>query len=283
MRPTHTAWMKCSLAAALLAPGFANAALVHRYDFETDGLALDSVGTADGGLYGSATISGGALNTTNVLGQLNGGVPRNGVGLPTATVAGITGAFTIEAWTNYSFGGSSFTTAFSFSDGTTSNYVLGTPARGGSPYPSSIAVIGGGVAGGEQLARGQFFDNGAHHWVVTYDGTNLTYYQDGSTDLAGFNTTNSFSATISAPGLDLSSLTQIGIAGGAPWPDNSATGQTLDFRIYDSAVSPAQVAQLNALGANASNAQIAAVVPEPSVALLAGLTALGMMRRRRLG
>ncbi|GAA5483054.1 LamG-like jellyroll fold domain-containing protein [Haloferula sargassicola] len=258
------------------------AALVHRYDFETDGLATDIVGTADGTLYGSATITGGSLNTTNVLGQLDGsGLPQNGVGLPASTVAGMNGAFTIELWTNYSFGGSSFTTAFSFSDGTTSNYVLGTPARGGSPYPSSIAVIGGGTSGGEQLARGQYFDNGSHHWVITYDGTDLTYYQDASTDLAGFNTTNSFSATISVPGLDLSSLTQIGLAGGAPWGDNSATGSMLDFRLYDHAVTAAQVAQLNALGANASNAQISAVVPEPAATLLGSLGALGLLRRRR--
>ncbi|MBB5353289.1 hypothetical protein HNR46_003544 [Haloferula luteola] len=282
MNPTRLTGKKAAALACLLAPSLSHAALVHRYDFATDGQALDTVGTADGTIYGSATVSGGVLTTTNVLGQLSGGLPQNGVGLPASTVSGITGAFTIEMWTNYSYGGSSYTTAFSFSDGTTSNYLLGTPARGGSPYPSSIAVIGGGVAGGEQLALGQYFDNGPHHWVITYDGTNLTYYQDTSTDLAGYNTSHSYSATIAAPGLDLSTLTQIGIAGGAPYGDNSATGTTLDFRIYDVAVTPSQVVALNALGADASNAAInAIVVPEPASASLALVAAGGLLLRRR--
>ena len=157
-----------------LSPAYAD--LVHRYDFATD--ASDSVGAADGTLEGTASISGGVLTTTNVLGQWTAGAPANGVLVPASAVSGITGPFTVEMWADISFGGG-YTTAFSFSDTTTSNYVLATPARGNSPYASSISVVGGGGPTTEQFATGQYIDNGYHHMLVTFDGTNLTYYQDG--------------------------------------------------------------------------------------------------------
>lgn len=258
-----------------------NADLLHRYDFAAD--ASDSVGAADGTIYGSASITGGGLYSggSGILGQLDAGVPRNGVGLPASTASGITGAFTIECWLQTPFGGG-FTTGFSFSDGTTANYVLGTPARGNSPYASSVAVIGGGTGLAEQLAQGRWFDTGdLLQMLVTYDGTTLTYYQNASTDFDGFNTANGLSASIVVPGLDLSSLTQIGINGGSPWPDNSMAGSVYDFRIFDNAVSANQVAALYALGSDATNADIMAVIPEPATLALLGLGALAMLKKRK--
>lgn len=260
----------------------ANAQLAHRYNFDVD--ASDSVGTADGTIYGSASIAGGGLYSggSGILGQLSGGVPQNGVGLPASAVSGLSGAFTIECWLKTPFGGG-YTTAFSFSDGTTSQYVLGTPARGNAPYASSIAVIGGGGSTSELQASGRWFDTDELlQMLVTFDGTTLTYYQNNDTDYAGFNTANGLSASINNPGLDLSSLTQIGVNGGAPWPDNSMAGTVYDFRIYGQAVSPTQVSALFNLGPDASNSAIAAViVPEPSTLVLGGLGALGMLMIRR--
>lgn len=258
-----------------------NAELLHRYDFEID--AGDSIGAADGTVYGSASVTGGGLYSggDRINGSLSGGVPQNGAALPALAVDGITGAFTIECWLKAPFGGG-YTTAFSFSDGTTSNYVLGTPARGNWPYASSIAVIGGGTGLPEQLATGRYFDTDELlQMLVTYDGTTLTYYQNTSTDYAGFNSANSLSASINVPGLNLSTLTQIGINGGAPWPDNSMNGSVYDFRIYDNAVSAGQVAALYALGSNAANEDIIAVIPEPATLALLGLGALVSLRKRK--
>jgi len=257
-----------------------SADILHRYDFETN--ADDSVGTANGAVYGSASITGGGLASGGdyILGQLSGGVPLNGAGLPASAVDGITGAFTIECWLQTGFAGG-YTTAFSFSDGTTSNYVLGTPARGNAPYASTVSAIGGGGPVGELQASGRWFDNGELlQMLATYDGTTLTYYQNASTDIDGYNTANALSASIEVPGLNLSSLTQIGVNGGAPWPDNSMGGSVFDFRIYNNALSANQVYLLNCAGPDATNECIAAIVPEPATLILLGLGSLVIRRKK---
>src|SRR5579863_5774411 len=83
----------------------AQAQLLHRYNFQTAGSANDIVGTADGTIYGSATVSGGALTTTGSAGGLSGGVPQNSVGLPASAVAGLTNAFSLEIWYTASYNG----------------------------------------------------------------------------------------------------------------------------------------------------------------------------------
>ncbi len=125
----------CRVFGTLQTPPAPSGGLLHRYDFT--GNANDSVGTANGTLEGSATISGGALNTTAVAGSLSGGVPQNGVLLPAGAVAGITGPFTIESWFKANSAGG-YCTLFSFSGNNTASYVLATPARGNSPYATTI-------------------------------------------------------------------------------------------------------------------------------------------------
>ncbi len=229
----------------------AKAQLLHRYDFETTGGANDTVGTANGTIYGSATVGGGALNTTGTAGGLSGGVPQNSAGLPASAVVGITNAFSLEAWFACSYNGG-YCTLFSFSDGTTSNYVLATPARGTSPYQSDVAVKGGGGNATEQLANQIYCDTGLmHDMIVTYDGTNVACYLDGT--LATYSgLQNSFTDT----GLNLSTLTRIGVAGGSPFADNTINGKVYDFRIYGQALTLNQEAAIYALGTNASNASI---------------------------
>ena len=230
----------------------ADAQLLHRYDFETAGSANDTVGTAHGTRYGTATISGGALNTTGDTGGLSGGVPQNCVKLPATAVAGINNAFSIEVWYLANYNGGNCT-LFSFSANNANNYVLATPAFGTLPYQSRVAVKGGGGSSSEQSANQIYCDAATlRNMIVTYDGTNVTYYLDGNlSTYAGL--PNSFTDV----GLVLSNLTYIGIAGGAPYGDNTINGKVYDFRIYGQALTVAQVAAICGLGKDASNSAIA--------------------------
>ncbi len=81
---------------------------------------------------------------------------------------------------------------------------------------------------------------------------------------------------------DLSSFTQIGVAGSSPWGDDSFHGTISDFRIYSGALDANQVSGIFALGADASNSAIIAAIPEPStIALLVGAGVAGLVIRRR--
>jgi len=79
----------------------------------------------------------------------------------------------------------------------------------------------------------------------------------------------------------LSTMTYIGVNGGSPWPDNSLTGSTLDFRIYGQSVTSDEVASLFSAGSDASTPAIAAIVPEPGTMALSALGGLGLMLWRR--
>lgn len=247
-------------ALAALVSSSAQGQLLHRYDFPTAGSVNDIVGTANGTIYGTATVSGGALITTGVAGGLNNGVPQNCAGLPAAAVAGITNAFSMEIWFYASYNGGGCTLC-SFSDGTKSNYVLATPATAASPYPSSVEAIGGGGSTVAQDANQIYCDNTTlHDAVYSYDGTNLTYYLDGT--LATY---SGLTNSIYDPGLKLSSLTSIGIAGGSPLGANTINGKVYDFRIYGQALTLAQVAAIYQLGsgAGAGNAAISNALAAP--------------------
>lgn len=246
----YASFFDCQIFGGLQTPPAPTGGLLHRYDFSIDG--RDSVGTANGSLHGSATIANGSLNTSAGNGSLSGGVPQIGLQLPPSAVSGISGSFTIESWfvANYVSGG--YSTLFSFSGDNTGSYVLATPARGNSPYASSISVIGGGGDTSEQQASEQYQDNGAlHQMVVTYDGTTLSYYIDGA--LGSF---MGLPPSIYDPGIVLATLTYIGVNGGSPWQDNALNGSTLDFRIYGQALTAAQVANSYTLGPDASNSVI---------------------------
>ena len=246
--------------------------LVHRYDFATDGVVNDTVGSADGALYGNAVVSGGALTTADAYGTASSGTVANGAQLASTAVAGITGSFTIESWVSATlFSNHRFATAWAFSDGTIDNYLQSTPARNNAGYPSAIGIKGAGGVAGEQLMTAPFWDNGEVHQIIaTYDGTTASYYVDGV-----------LKSSVTDVGFNLSTLGVIGINGGSPYNDYSITGSTHDFRIYNQGLSADQVSSLYTLGADASNTSISKAIPEPAVLGFVALSGLSFLFIRR--
>jgi len=234
----------------------ANAQLLHRYDFNS---VNDTVGTANGTLVGSATLSGGALATAGGNGSVSGAWGGTGpmMTLDPSAVSGITNAFTLETWFQCTTGWPKYDSLFAFSDGTEANYLLGNPVMGYSPWPSGFNIAGGSGSSSVSVRGIYLDDNSIHQVTLTYDGTTFTYYIDGA--LPSY---SGYSATASDSGFNLSTLTDVGINGGSPWGDPCLTGSTYDFRIYGQALSAAQVAAIYGLGKDASNSSISnAIVP----------------------
>ena len=251
----------------------ANAQLLHQYTFN-DGTGADSVGAANGTLVGTATITGGQL-----VGNPNGSY----LGLPTSSVAGITGSFTIEDFVTVNADAADFTTFFSFATDT-DNFLLANPRRPSNTGPHLTANF-------KEAPDGEFtiFDNAGNTtspigteflYTLTYDAgapaadptqpngvatiylNGLQIAQGSGGSIAGYNLSN-----VAAGGLN-------GIGGNAPFPDPTLSGSTNEFRIYGNALNAAQVLASFQTGPTG-------VVPEPTSLALLGLGGLALLRRRR--
>lgn len=255
----------------LFAASAANAQLVHHYNL-TDG--VDSVGGANGTLSGNATFAGGRLVTS-------GNDNTSYLGLPSSVGTGITGNFSIQVYTSTTNAGTGYSTLFSFASAE-SNFILLNANRPGlnatsvnfQQAPSTPGEIN--VAASSALLA----DGLQHDIVFTYAFASgaVSIYNNGAFAGSG-NIGAGFSFQTASAGVFN------GINGHAPFTnDNTYAGSTDDFRIYSQTLTASQVSALDAAGVNASNAQIAAAVPEPStwVAMAAGILALcGVQRRRR--
>lgn len=231
---------------------------------------MDIIGTANGTLGAGASLTGGVLTAAGGAGNPGGGT-GNGLNLPTSAVAGLNNAFSIEVWYTWT-GTPGYQTVFAFSNGTNNDYLINVADRGNAPGNQSSAFK---TSGAETYVQGPAnTPNTLTQVVVSYDGnTTANFYVNGvfANSISNIN-----------PNFDLSSFTQLGIAGNSPWGDAVLSGTISDFRIYEGALSGAQVTTLNGLGADATNAQIFAAVPEPATLALLGLgSAVVMLRRRR--
>jgi hypothetical protein len=224
--------------------------LVHRYSFK-DGTANDSIGAANGALVGHASISAGqlALPNTNSSGpgtdylQLPAGIltnPGSGGNYP---------AVTVEAWAGINSGQHTWANLFDFGN---------RDANGQAEYDihlcvhsSDNAVIAGISDSDNANVDYQYIDLGAGSSLDGATNAHITavfsppagyvaVYLNGV--LAGAN----HSVTIPMSGVQALR----NIIGADNWPDGGMQGSIDEFRIYNGALSAAEIAATDALGPN---------------------------------
>lgn len=152
-----------------------NADLVHRYSFASD--ASDSVGTADGTLFGDAVVSGGALVLDGTDDWLE--LPGEEIAINTYTSATIEAWYTLNAQQDWQ-------RVFDFGDTSGSSggyYWFYCPSGSGG---SRLCISTGGYPGysaGEEMATASIMETETTiHLICVYDGMNqqMRIYQDGS-------------------------------------------------------------------------------------------------------
>ncbi len=245
-----------TLTASLGFAAISNAALIHRYSFDTD--ATDSIGSLDGTATAGTTFAGGQL----VMDGADEWVDLSGATLNIASFSEVT----IEYWGTVTPNNAGFFSAFGFGaegGGTGSSYLLLQPNRAAdTAYRAEITNVGFTNSAG--FNGTPVTDTSEHHFAVTVDGTTLTTYLDGN--LVG-------SVAIGSHTLAGLGLTHARIGHGVFTGDPDYVGSINEFRIYDNVLSGAEVGSSFALGAD--------TVPEPSSTALLGLGGLALILRRR--
>jgi hypothetical protein len=215
------------------------AALLHRYDFEGSGTAvMDRVGTAHG-----TVVGGGSLSTVDGKGVLvlSGGSAGPYVDLPNNLVSPLTSA-TFETWVTWA-GGDAWQRIFDFGDSTNAS-PEDNPASGKSylfltPVTSTGGVIRAaysinGIADETHADSAEALPLSLSQMVVVVDaaGGQMLLYQDGKV-VGG----QAFSGA-------LGSLNDVNCWLGRSQyeTDPEFDGTFHDFRIYDAALTPSQIA-----------------------------------------
>ena len=269
------------LAFALLAAGSAEARIIHRYSFTSD--ASDSVGGAHGTVIDPGVpthvFQGGSLDLSANSGEGSDVITEDAyVDLPNGIVSdavdrGTAGAVTLEFWatlvttrTWQRFG--DFGTSDNGEDTSDvawySPYLYVSPNSGRSIGSSDgLAITNHAPGVFDQLVSqpGPFPTSVETHVVAVYDHTDpsggangtMTLYRDGTP--VGIGAID--------PGLDLGALPDDNNwLGRSQWPDPTFDGIYDEFRIHDTALGAAEVAESFALGPDT------VPVPEPAAARL---------------
>ena len=252
------------LASCLAVPEIGQAGIRHRYSFTTEGdtVARDSVGGADGNLNDNVQVSGGQLilNADASHTQL---ASAGYVDLPIGdTIASLTNA-TFETWCTWDHRlGQTWSRVFDFGNDTTFNMFF-TLRTGNTQAPRFSITVGGGGAE-EQLSfyapvalrsPMNYYPNTAEngttvetHLAVTIDANNqiATAYINGT--LAGIIYNYDYNPSTLATAPNSAGPPTQNYLGKSQYADPYFSGSINEFRIYDRALSAAEVAANFAAG-----------------------------------
>jgi len=209
------------------------ASLTHRYSFTTD--ATDSIGGANGTLNGSASVSGAKLVLDGATGSfldLPGGL------LNLRTNA----AITLEAWTTIDAANGTWARLFEFGDGNAGGSDLFcAPQIGGGFIHWGIAQNYGTV---RILDQSQSWSGTTMHhtWIINPATAQLESYTNGVLEFAIQN----------APSANSGIPTNVAWLGKSPFADPYLTGSIDEFRIYNGALTPQEIAMTELSGPNST-------------------------------
>jgi rhamnogalacturonan endolyase len=198
-----------------------------KFDDASGAVATDSIGGDNGTLLSAASWT---------TGRNNGAVHLNGtansyVSLPAGIVTNLND-FTIATWVKVDTN-ATWARIFDFGTGT-GNYMFLAPASGSSSVRYAITTTS--TAGEQQISNNAVLSTGVwHHVAVTLSGTNGILFVDGSP--AGTNSNMTLRPS------DLGPTTQ-NYFGKSQWSDPNLIGNLDDFRIYNRALSAAEINSL---------------------------------------
>ncbi|HEY1789947.1 MAG TPA: LamG-like jellyroll fold domain-containing protein [Verrucomicrobiae bacterium] len=211
--------------------------LTHRYSFTSD--ASDSIGGANGTLMGDATVSGGQL----VLDGSSGcflDLPGADINIATNT------SVTIEAWVTFN---DPSTWAYLFGFGNTNNGA-GVGQIGCVPCAQAGGYIHWGItenqSGGATVGWAHGWNNATMHITSVVDPTTgtISIYRDGVLEVTQGGANNPLSDT----------PTNWAYLGHSFYSADPYLSASIDeFRIYNGALTPAQVAMTQLSGPNSAN------------------------------
>ena len=231
--------------------------LIAAYPFnETSGtIAYDVIGNQNANLVNSPTWNTTGKSVGSV--TLDGGTTSASdyIQLPTGIVSSLTGNFTISTWV-YWTGGNSWQRIFDFGS-STSNYMFLTPSNATYPYTPRFAIITTSNGSEQALqATSSISTNAWHHFVVTLSGNTGTLYIDGA--VAATNT----SMTLHPSNLGNTANNWIGKS---QWSDPYFNGKIDEFRIYNIALTAAQVTSLYGASSCTASADYGSGLGAPTV------------------
>lgn len=233
----------------------AGGTLIHRYSFASD--ASDSVGSANGTFNGDAAVSGGQL--------VLDGTQGSSVTLPAGILSGLN-EVTIETWATFPSTINAFANLFAFGttdfNGDGENYATFSPHTGGLTAQANFGQGDPGNLGERDAVQSAVYDNMTnlqitivYHPMAGYEA----FYTNGvlASTISMFNVLMDPIAYVDSVFTNSSILTYT--LGADP---NNYIGQSLyntdpglqanidEFRIYNGALTPSQIAADDALGPN---------------------------------